>query len=97
MPKTSVNILVTREDSVAAITLNRPERRNALSLALMQELIDALDEIGRDRDTRAVILAAAGKVFCAGHDLAEMGGRDINEYRKIFDVCSCLLYTSRCV
>jgi enoyl-CoA hydratase/carnithine racemase len=91
MPKTSVNILVTREDSVAAITLNRPERRNALSLALMQELIDALDEIGRDRDTRAVILAAAGKVFCAGHDLAEMGGRDINEYRKIFDVCSELM------
>ena len=91
MPRTSVNILVTREDSVAAITLNRPERRNALSLALMQELIDALDEIGRDRGTRAVILAAAGKVFCAGHDLSEMGGRDINGYREIFDVCSQLM------
>ena len=91
MLKTSANILITRENTVAAITLNRPERRNALSLALMRELIDALDAIGRDRDTRAVILAAAGKVFCAGHDLSEMGGRDINGYREIFDVCSELM------
>ena len=88
MQETSANILFTHEDSVAVITLNRPERRNALSLALMRELIGALDAIGRDRDTRVVILAAAGKVFCAGHDLSEMGGRDINGYREIFDVCS---------
>ena len=40
---------------------------------------------------RAIILAAAGKVFCAGHDLSEMTGRDINAYREIFDVCSELM------
>jgi enoyl-CoA hydratase/carnithine racemase len=91
MLETSANILLTREDSVAVITLNRPVRRNALSLALMRELIEAFDAIGRDHDTRAVILAAAGKVFCAGHDLSEMGGRDINGYREIFDVCSQLM------
>jgi len=55
------------------------------------ELIAALDEIGRCRDARAVILAAAGKVFCSGHDLGQMTGRDINEYRRIFDVCSDLM------
>jgi len=91
MLETSPYILVTREDSVAVITLNRPERRNALSLALMRELIGAFDAIGRGRETRAVILAAAGKVFCAGHDLSEMGGRDIGGYREIFDVCSQLM------
>jgi enoyl-CoA hydratase/carnithine racemase len=57
----------------------------------MQELIGCLDEVGRNREIRAVILAAAGKVFCSGHDLSEMQGRDINEYRRIFDVCTELM------
>jgi len=91
MRKTLGNALVNQEGPVAIVTLNRPERRNALSLGLMRELIDVLSEIGRDREVRAIILAAAGKVFCAGHDLSEMGGRDINEYREIFDVCSELM------
>ena len=85
-------ILVSHEPPVAVITLNRPNRRNALSLELMLELIRCLDAIGRDREIHAVILAAAGKVFCSGHDLGEMTGRDINEYRRIFDVC-CELMT----
>lgn len=85
------DVLVTREGAIAVITLNRPQRRNALSLELMQELIGCLDEIGRDREIRAIILAAAGKVFCSGHDLSEMTGRDINEYRRIFDVCTELM------
>jgi enoyl-CoA hydratase/carnithine racemase len=79
------------EGLAAVLTLNRPQRRNALSLALMLELVSALDEIGRNTASRAVILAAAGKVFCSGHDLSEMSGRDINEYRRIFDVCSELM------
>ncbi len=85
------NLCVTRDGAIAAITLNRPERRNALSLELMLELIAGLDEIGRDREARAVILRGAGKVFCSGHDLNQMTGRDINEYRRIFDVCSQLM------
>jgi enoyl-CoA hydratase/carnithine racemase len=84
-------IQVTSEGPIAVVTLNRPEKRNALSLELMLELIAALDEIGRSRESRAVILAAAGKVFCSGHDLGQMTGRDINEYRRIFDVCSELM------
>ncbi len=85
------SILLTYEGPVAVATLNRPQRRNALSLELMQELIGCLDEIGRNREVRAVILAAAGKVFCSGHDLSEMQGREINEYRRIFDVCTELM------
>jgi enoyl-CoA hydratase/carnithine racemase len=80
------NLCVQNEGCAAVVTLNRPQRRNALSLDLMLELIDCLDSIGRDRTARAVILAGAGKVFCSGHDLSEMTGRDI-----LFDVCSDLM------
>jgi len=86
-----MNLEIAYEGPAAIVTLNRPERRNALSLELMQDLIAALDEIGRNREIRAVILAASGKVFCSGHDLGQMTGRDINEYRQIFDVCSDLM------
>src|SRR4051794_28184380 len=85
------NISLTTEGNVAVLTLNRPQRRNALSLALMKEMIACLNEIGSNRQIRAVILAAAGKVFSSGHDLSEMVGRDINEYRRLFDVCSELM------
>ncbi|MBI1789582.1 MAG: enoyl-CoA hydratase/isomerase family protein, partial [Acidobacteria bacterium] len=85
------NLLAAREGVLATVTLNRPQRRNALSLELMQELIACLDDIGRDRQVRAVILAAAGKAFCSGHDLSEMAGRDLNEYRRLFDVCTELM------
>lgn len=85
------NICFDTEGQLAIITLNRPNRRNALSLELMLELIDCLTHIGGDSSLRAAILAAAGKVFCSGHDLGQMVGRDINEYRRIFDVCTELM------
>jgi enoyl-CoA hydratase/carnithine racemase len=79
------------EGQTAVITLNRPQRRNALSLQLMRELIACLDGIGANAGVRSVILAAAGKVFSAGHDLSEMRGRSAGEYREIFDVCTALM------
>jgi len=85
------NLCSTTEGNIAVVTLNRPARRNALSLGLMQELIHCLTEIGARREIRAVILAASGKVFSSGHDLSEMVGRDINEYRQLFDVCTELM------
>jgi enoyl-CoA hydratase/carnithine racemase len=85
------NLIYTTEGRTAVVTLNRPNRRNALSLELMLELIACLDEVGRNAELRAVILAAVGKVFCSGHDLSEMTGRDINQYRRLFDVCSELM------
>jgi enoyl-CoA hydratase/carnithine racemase len=84
-------ICSTTEGNVAIVTLNRPARRNALSLELMEELIYCLSEIGQSREIRVVILAAAGKVYCSGHDLSEMVGGNINEYRRIFDVCTDLM------
>jgi enoyl-CoA hydratase/carnithine racemase len=79
------------ETQIATITLNRPEKRNALSLALMGELIAALRDIGGRRDVAVVILAGNGPAFSAGHDLREMTGRSLEEYRTIFDRCCELM------
>ena len=77
---------------VATITLNRPQRRNALSLGLMRELLDCLDGVAaRPREVRAVVLAAAGEVFSSGHDLRELSGGEEADYRELFTVCSALM------
>ena len=85
------NICLATEGNVAIVTLNRPQRRNALSLVVDAGINRLLTDIGSSREIRAVILAAAGKVFSSGHDLSEMVGRDINEYRRLFDVCTELM------
>ncbi len=85
------NLLYEREENWAVVTLNRPQRRNALSLDLMEELIDCLDAIGKDSGLRSVILGAAGSVFSSGHDLSEMIGRSVSDYRQVFDVCAELM------
>lgn len=79
----------SQENGIAVITLNRPQRRNALSLRLMLELIDCLNRLAPD--TRAVILNAAGPAFSAGHDLSEMRSGSVNDYRRLFDVCTELM------
>lgn len=84
-------LLRSAEGAVGVIMLNRPQRRNALSLGLMLELIHCLDELGRDPNIRAIILGATGKVFSSGHDLSEMVGRTVNDYRRLFDVCAELM------
>jgi len=86
-----MNVCYSVEGQTGVVALNRPNWRNALSLELMLELIECLDRISQDREIRTVILAATGKVFCSGHDLTEMVGRDINEYRRLYDVCSDLM------
>ena len=83
----ATDVLYEVDGPIAIVTLNRPNRRNALSLELMRELLGCLRRIGDDKDVRAVILAAEGKVFSSGHDLSELVGRSLNDYREIFDVC----------
>ena len=83
----SETIVVSREGITARVTLNRPEKRNALSLELMQELIGALETLGGDSEVRAIVIEGAGVAFSAGHDLSEMVGRDVAFYQRLFDVC----------
>jgi enoyl-CoA hydratase/carnithine racemase len=85
--KPTANVLVEINGPVAYLTLNRPEKRNALSLETMEELLAGLRHIGELEEVKAVILGARGSVFSAGHDLSEMVDRDPDAYRRIFDVC----------
>ncbi len=85
------HLLRSVEGGTGVITLNRPQRRNALSLELMLEVLDCLGAFGTDQSIRTVILASTGKVFSSGHDLGEMVGRSVTDYRRIFDVCTQLM------
>lgn len=81
---------VAREGSAVVLTMNRPDRRNALSLDLMRELDTALAGVAKT-DAAAVILRAEGPAFSAGHDLRELLDRDEAAYREIFDACVALM------
>ena len=72
---TSPEILLTQDDGVATLTLNRPDARNAWSEAMIPAMIQALDEAEADPQVRVVILTGAGKSFCAGGDLRAMRER----------------------
>jgi enoyl-CoA hydratase/carnithine racemase len=83
------------DGGVVRLTLNRPEKRNALSHDLLSRLDAALDAVAADSTARVVVLAARGPVFCAGHDLGEMVGRSEEEYRSLFSLCSRVMLRLR--
>jgi enoyl-CoA hydratase/carnithine racemase len=87
------HVLVTADAGLLTITMNRPERRNALSEAHMQELIAALRSAGDDPEVRAVVLAGNGAAFCSGHDFADMAERDLDGMRRLLGVCTELMLT----
>jgi enoyl-CoA hydratase/carnithine racemase len=83
------DLLLTESDGgVVRLTLNRPEKRNALSHELLTELEHALAKIGSDSSARVVVLGSRGPVFCSGHDLAEMLGQTEEVYLELFDLCT---------
>jgi enoyl-CoA hydratase/carnithine racemase len=83
------NLIVKDEGAVTRITLNRPEKRNALSLELMSEMIPAL----RGVTTPVVVVEGAGPCLSAGHDLSEMTDRPLAFYQELFAVCTELMET----
>jgi enoyl-CoA hydratase/carnithine racemase len=87
------HILFEQDASLAYVTMNRPEKRNALSIEHMQELIACFKAIGADRAIAVVILRGNGPVFSAGHDLSEMIGRSPEFYQHEFAVCTELMET----
>ena len=85
-------LLEERDRGVLRLTLNRPDARNALSVALMSALLEALARAGRDAQTRVVVIAGAGPAFCAGHDLRELRADPQREtYERTFAQCSELM------
>jgi enoyl-CoA hydratase/carnithine racemase len=87
------NILLRHDTGgIATLTLNRPDARNALSLGLGEALDTELAAIARDRVTKAVIIAANGPAFCAGHDLREIRATPTRAaYEQVFALCSRLM------
>jgi enoyl-CoA hydratase/carnithine racemase len=82
------------EEGIVTLTLNRPAQFNSLSEELLATLQDALDGIAGDASLRAVVIAGAGKAFCAGHDLKQMRANHDKEYmRRLFRQCGRVMST----
>jgi enoyl-CoA hydratase/carnithine racemase len=92
---TDAVLLTATRDEVCYLTLNRPERRNALSRELLLQLQTALNGVAADERVRVVVLSGQGPAFCAGHDLAEMVGRSQDDYRELFALCSAVMQQLR--
>jgi enoyl-CoA hydratase/carnithine racemase len=82
-------LLADAEAGIARLTLNRPQAFNSLSRDLLTALERVLDRVADDRSVRVIVLAGAGKAFCAGHDLKEMGADLAREpVKALFEQCS---------
>ena len=85
-------VLLERKGGVAFLTLNRPAEYNVLSEQMLAALHGAFETLGADASVRAVVLGAAGKAFCAGHDLKQMkASPSLEYYQRLFDNCSRLM------
>lgn len=85
-------LLVKQDGDTVRITMNRPERRNALSEAHLRELLDALTAAGRS-DATGIVLAGEGKAFSAGHDFADVASRDLAGVRDLLRLCTQVMRT----
>ena len=93
MPGTEYRDLRVAGQATVLITLNRPDKRNALSLGLIRELTAALRDASVAPATRAIVIEGAGAAFSAGHDLSEMIDRDESFYRELFSLCTVMMAT----
>jgi len=85
-------VLTERNRDTVTVWLNRPERLNVLSLELMTELTQVFGDVG-ESDATGVILGAKGRLFCAGHDFAEMAGQDLASVQRLFGACTLMMQT----
>jgi len=90
------HVLVKADGDTIRITMNRPERRNALSAEHLAELLAAFTEAGRGAAT-GIVLAANGPVFSAGHDFADVAARDVEGVRELLQLCTTLMRTIQSV
>ncbi len=77
-----MSIQITKQNGIATVLLNRPDKLNALSAEMYHDLADQFEALGRDDEVRAVILTGAGRAFCAGGDVGSMGNYDVVAGRK---------------
>ena len=92
---TDNTILQTHNEGIAVLTLNNPDRRNVLSLEVLEALQTALDSISQDRDIRVVIIKSLGPVFSSGHDLRQLINASIESQELLFSVCTRVMTSIR--
>ncbi|MBC8461821.1 MAG: enoyl-CoA hydratase [Deltaproteobacteria bacterium] len=85
------NIICEEMEEIAFVTLNRPEKRNALSLDLLRELSTCLRKVGQERKVKVVIIRGGRDDFCAGHDLNEILNKGLDDIRNLFQTCLDLM------
>ncbi len=90
------HLQLTADGPFATITLDRPEKRNALALDVMAELTAAFQTVGAS-DLLGVVLGANGPVFSAGHNFGDMAGADLAEARRLFEVCTAMMNTVQAI
>ena len=88
-------VLLEKEGPIGWLTLNRPDKRNALSLNVMNNMLNKLKNIAQDQDIHVVVIRGNGPAFCAGHNLKDMVGPnlDIQHFYTIFSVCAKMMQT----
>jgi enoyl-CoA hydratase/carnithine racemase len=85
-------LLSSASAGVVQLTLNRPQQFNALSEQMLAELAAALDRVASDKTARVVVIAGAGKAFCAGHDLKQMRANpNLEYYQRLFSDCARIM------
>ncbi len=90
-------LLSQQDGPILKLTLNRPEQRNALTAALIEDLKDAIEKMGSDQSVQVGIIAATGSAYCAGHDLGELSAHTQDEdrgkafFQGLFQACSALM------
>lgn len=84
-------VLVERSGPLARVILDRPERRNPLSLQMMREATAAIRELGTDRSCGVVVITGSGPALSAGHEIGEMVERTLEQEREIFSTCVDLM------
>ncbi len=88
-------LLCEQHEGVVHLMLNRPQKRNALSLSLLQDLSQQLERIASDSSAHVVVLGGNGPAFCAGHDLGEMVAQPENFYHDLFSTCTKVMLKIR--
>jgi enoyl-CoA hydratase/carnithine racemase len=89
------NLLVETKGEIVTLTLNRAEKRNAISRDLLWELDAVQNSLAQDKTARVIVLAAKGPVFSSGHDLGEMRGCSEQSYHDLFALCSRVMLQFR--
>ena len=90
-------ILYEEKEDIGVLTLNRPEKRNALGREAEEEIIECLEDAGKRADAKVILFKAAGDIFCSGHDRLEILNQPLQDIRRLFQTSFNMMLTLRSI